>query len=82
MAIKTIAVQHFSNYLNLFKPEHPVTEEYISEERHEIQIIKQVVLIYLKCRLHYSAKKLTKKLIGKQASPRQKMNKLILFQNV
>ncbi|KAF2895926.1 hypothetical protein ILUMI_10247, partial [Ignelater luminosus] len=36
--IRTGTVQYFFALMNSFVPQHPVTKEFISEDKHEIQI--------------------------------------------
>lgn len=75
------AVTNFAQNLELFLPKHPVTEEFIHEDLHEIQLVKNITDVFLKCRMHHHAKLLNFRLHGKASSIRQKMTKLILFKN-
>jgi hypothetical protein len=74
-------INHFSENIQMFEPRHPVTEEFISEECHEIQIIRKILDIFIKCRLHHHSSLINLELHGGAATVRQKMTKLILFRN-
>jgi hypothetical protein len=79
--MQNAAVTNFAQNLQLFLPKHPVTEEFIHEDLHEIQLVKNITHVFLKCRMHHHAKLLNFRLHGKVSSIRQKMTKLILFKN-
>lgn len=74
------ALHQFSLNIGNFKPPHPVVEA-ITEEPHEVQIIRQTIEIFIKCRMHHHARLINLKMHGNGATVRQKMNKLILFKN-
>lgn len=76
-----IVINNFVANMNLFQPTHPVVQEFVSEECHEIQIMRKIVDIYMKCRMFHHSKLLNLKLHGNSATVRQKMTKLILFSN-
>lgn len=75
------AIHHFSSKIHLFKPPHPVVQELFSEECHEIQIIRKVIEVFLKVRMHHHSRLINLKIHGSAATVRQKMTKLILFKN-
>lgn len=74
------ALHHFVPQIYKFKPTHPITQD-LSEESHEIQIIRKIIEIFLKCRMHHHAKLLNIKHHGNSATVRQKLTKLVLFKN-
>lgn len=66
-----------------FPGSHPLLNEIMCEELHETQVVKQIVSSYIQLRLYHHGKTLTATDILKEnTSVRQKMNKLVLFQNV
>lgn len=74
-------IKHFLQKIHKFLPKHPITEEFMAEESHEIKIIRKIVDIYIKCKMHHYSRLMNLKIHGKDASIRQKMTKLILFKN-
>lgn len=72
-------VKHFITEKTIFKSHSIVTE--VGEELHEMQLIKEIVKYYLKIRLNSMAKQLTATAHGNKASIRQKLTKLVLFNN-
>lgn len=75
------AIEYFSEKINLFVPIHPMNHEFLAEELHEIQIVRKVTNIFLKCRMHHYSSLVNNEIHGKSSSIRQKMTKLILFKN-
>lgn len=82
LRIVLAVVEEFSNKLHLFKPIHPVLEEFACDDLHEIKLVKKISSLYLETRMKTKAKKMTEECQGTNASMRQKFNKLILFKNV
>lgn len=80
--LRNAAVHEFCTNLHLFLPVHPPLQEFIAEELHEIQIIKQIVDNYLKCRMSHHARLMNENIHGESIGIRQKFNKLILFNNL
>lgn len=74
-------INYFSENIEMFQPKHPVTQEFISEENHEIQIIRKILDIFIKCRMHHHSSLINLELHGGQTTVRQKMTKLVLFKN-
>lgn len=74
------ALHHFAANISNFKPPHPAVED-ISEEPHELQIIRKTLELFLKCRMHHHTKLINLRIHGNKATVRQKMTKLILFKN-
>lgn len=79
--LSSIATKYFSERKNKFLPTHPVTEEFLSEESHEIQLVRKIVEVFTKCRMHHYSKLRNLKILGTSTSIRQKFTKLILFKN-
>lgn len=79
--IINITINYFSENIQMFQPKHPVTQEFISEENHEIQIIRKILEVFIKLRFHSHSSLVNSELHGGGATVRQKMTKLILFKN-
>lgn len=75
------AIIHFSKKIEELVPIHPLNQEFISEDLHEVQIIRSILQIFIKCRMHHYSKLKNIELLGKSAPIRQKMTKLVLFSN-
>lgn len=82
LRIVLAVVREYSNKLHLFKPIHPVSEEFASDDLHEIKLVKKISSLYLEIRIKTKAKKITEECQGTNASIRHKFNKLVLFKNV
>ena len=66
-----------------FYPSHPITDTANGcFERHEIQIIKNFAEKYVIMRLNSYSETKTLEYLGKDATLRQRLAKLILFHNV
>lgn len=66
-----------------FPGSHPPLNEFLAEDLHETQVVKQIVTRYIKLRLYHHARGITEREILKnKTSIRQKLNKLVLFGNV
>ncbi|KAI5729271.1 hypothetical protein M8J76_000908 [Diaphorina citri] len=62
-----------------FPGSHPLMNELVCEDLHETQVLKKIV----SSRIFHHAKGMTEKdILKNQTSVRQKLNKLVLFQNV
>ncbi|KAF2884152.1 hypothetical protein ILUMI_22011, partial [Ignelater luminosus] len=59
--LQNAAINNFASKLHLFKPKHPKCEEFIFEDLHELQLVKRIVDIFVKCRLHHQARLLNLK---------------------
>lgn len=75
------AINHFAINIHIFKPRHPVVQEFQSEECHEFQIIRKTIQLFIKCRMPHHSKLVNQQLHGKEASVRHKLSKIILFKN-
>lgn len=75
------AINYFSDNIQIFYPKHPVVEEFLSEECHEVQLVRKIIEVFLKCRMPHHSKLINIELHGKAASIRHKMSKIILFKN-
>lgn len=51
-----IPVNYFSTHRYLFKPKHPPVEGLLFEDFHKTQLIKKIINIFFKCRLHHHTK--------------------------
>lgn len=78
------AVKHFlPNISKLFSAVHPIIETvHDFNELHEIKIIKHFTAAYTKIRLHAYAKTKTIEQLGTKATMRQKLTRLVIFNNV
>lgn len=66
-----------------FPGSHPIMNEMLCKDLHETQLLKKIVSSFVQLRLFHHAKMITEKEILKnKTSVRQKLNKLVLFQNV
>lgn len=79
-----IAIKYFIDKIPLlFQPLHPITDTSNQwEELHEFKIIKYMINLFCKIRLHAYAKTNTLQYLGKKATLRQKLHKTILFYHV
>lgn len=71
------AVQKFSSHLKDLRPTHPVAEEFIAEDIHEMQLVKGIVNQFLICRLPQHAKLLNDNMHKNRMGLRQKLTKII-----
>ncbi|CAG9813010.1 unnamed protein product [Phaedon cochleariae] len=46
-------IHYFASNKELFKPSHPVTQEFLGEDCYDIQIIRKIVDKYLECRMYH-----------------------------
>ena len=79
--LQNATIQEFSANLQAFQPIHPIAEEFLSENLHEIQLIKGIVNQFLKCRMPHAAKLCNENIQKTKIGLRQKLTKLILFNN-
>lgn len=77
--IEKSVIQHFCEKMHLFVPHHPIVEEQIFEDLHEIQLMRQIANLYFKCRINAHLKSINQKVGGRKLGIRQKFTKLILF---
>lgn len=76
-----IVSSHFSDKLKIFSTKHPLTSD-VTEEVHEIQLIKKIVEYYINIRGRSLAQSETLKKQGNASTVRAKLNKLIIFNHV
>lgn len=82
LSVVLAAAREFSSKLHLFKPNHPISEDFSNDDLHEIKLVKKIASLYVEMRMKTKAKKITEQSQGTSASMRQKLNKLVLFKNV
>ena len=80
--VLSVCQHFFSVDSNVKFPYHPVVDTDIAKDGHELRIVKFFASVYFNLRVHTQNKKKTLALQGSNPSMRQKLNKLILFNNV